>query len=340
MARSEPSHHIVCIRPGALGDTLLTLPALALLRQRWPDAEITFVARGETLLLAQASGLAHSTYAYELPVWSALFAEELAAGTGASDRLPCSLAGRAVIAWLHDGEGLVARNLGLLGASPVVIAQTQAQSDPPEHMALTLARGTTGLGVTLPASVEEMRRMLPRLLVPAKDESAAGELWRSLYAGDGERVIALHPGSGGAAKRWPPELFAALARVLLARGKRLLLIEGPQDADMIQRVREALGDAAAEGVPVARGLSIGMLAALLQRCAAYVGNDSGVTHLAALMGVRTVALFGPSDPAIWAPLGERVEVIHAAHGHMEEITPEEVETGPSLSAFVGRIKGE
>ncbi|HEX8033606.1 MAG TPA: glycosyltransferase family 9 protein [Ktedonobacterales bacterium] len=340
MARSEPPRRIVCIRPGALGDTLLTLPALALLRERWPGAEITFVARRETLPLAQASGLAHSTYAYELPAWSALFAEELAAGTGASDRLPCSLAGSAVIAWLHDGEGLVARNLGLLGASPVVIAQTQPQSDPPEHMALTLARGAAGLGVTVRASVEELRYMLPPLRAPAQDEHAADELWRSLWAGDGGRVIALHPGSGGAAKRWPPESFAALARELLARGERPLLIEGPQDAGVIQRVREASGDAAAGNVPVACGLSIGALAALLPRCAAYVGNDSGVTHLAALVGTRTVALFGPSDPAIWAPLGERVQVIRAAHGRMEEITPEEVETGLSLSAFVGRIEGE
>lgn len=323
MARSEPPRWIVCIRPGALGDTLLTLPALALLRARLPDAEITFVARGETLPLAQASGLAQSTYAYELPAWSALFAEELAAGTGAFDRPPCSLAGSAVIAWLHDGDGLVARNLGRLGASPVVIAETQAHANLPEPMALTLARGTAGLGVTAPASVEELRAMLPRLRAPAQDEHAADELWRSLRAGEGERVIALHPGSGGAAKRWPPESFAALARVFLIRGERPLLIVGPQDGSVLQRVREALGDATA-AVPVARGLSIGTLAALLRRCAAYVGNDSGVTHLAALVGTQTVALFGPSDPAIWIPLGERVQVIRAAHGRMEEITPEEV----------------
>ncbi|MGZ3716195.1 MAG: hypothetical protein ACXVA4_12310, partial [Ktedonobacterales bacterium] len=88
MARSEPPRRIVCIRPGALGDTLLTLPALALLRERWPGAEITFVARGETLPLVWASGLAHSTYEYELPTWSALFVEDLAAGTDASARLP------------------------------------------------------------------------------------------------------------------------------------------------------------------------------------------------------------------------------------------------------------
>src|SRR2546430_8551802 len=116
MARSEPPRRIVCIRPGALGDILLTLPALALLRARWPDAEITFVARGETLPLAQASGLAHSTYAYELPAWSALFAEDLMGGTGATDRLPCSLAGSAEVDSLHIGQRIVPANLRLLSA--------------------------------------------------------------------------------------------------------------------------------------------------------------------------------------------------------------------------------
>ena len=62
---------------------------------------------------------------------------------------------------------------------------------------------------------------------------------------------------------------------------------------------------------MARGLSIGALASLLRRCAAYLGNDSGVTHLAALAGVPTVALFGPSDPARWSPLGPRVTVLRS-----------------------------
>jgi ADP-heptose:LPS heptosyltransferase len=65
-----------------------------------------------------------------------------------------------------------------------------------------------------------------------------------------------------------------------------------------------------------------VLAALLARAGAYVGNDSGVTHLAAASGAPTIALFGPTDPRVWAPLGPRVEVIRGAT--MEGIAAGEV----------------
>jgi ADP-heptose:LPS heptosyltransferase len=78
-----------------------------------------------------------------------------------------------------------------------------------------------------------------------------------------------------------------------------------------------------EPPPVARGLSAGALASLLRRCSAYLGNDSGVTHLAALVGVPTVALFGPSDPALWSPLGSRVTVLRSPTAAMSGITVDE-----------------
>jgi ADP-heptose:LPS heptosyltransferase len=63
--------------------------------------------------------------------------------------------------------------------------------------------------------------------------------------------------------------------------------------------------------PIADSLPIRQVAALLSRCGAYVGNDSGVTHLAALSGVPTVAVFGPTDPAVWGPVGPNVRIIQA-----------------------------
>src|SRR5258708_32474403 len=76
-----PSHprHVIAIRPGALGDTLLALPALAWLRRQWPATRICFVARGDVLPLARASGLADSVSDYDLPQWADLFADALPA---------------------------------------------------------------------------------------------------------------------------------------------------------------------------------------------------------------------------------------------------------------------
>jgi len=75
MALQINAQGIAVIRPGALGDTLLTFPALVWLRRWAPQARLTLIARGDTLGLALASGLADAVYSYDLPDWAALFAD-------------------------------------------------------------------------------------------------------------------------------------------------------------------------------------------------------------------------------------------------------------------------
>jgi ADP-heptose:LPS heptosyltransferase len=104
--------------------------------------------------------------------------------------------------------------------------------------------------------------------------------------------IILHPGSGSALKCWPH--FSQLAGRL---GSPAFLI-GPLEARFDTRNHSRL-----------ENLSLREVAKVLATCRAFVGNDSGITHLAAHLGVPTVALFGPTDPRIWGPLGRRVSVI-------------------------------
>jgi ADP-heptose:LPS heptosyltransferase len=109
----------------------------------------------------------------------------------------------------------------------------------------------------------------------------------------------LHPGAGAPAKVWPG--MAALARRLVARGLPVVAVTGPAEA-------------AAEipGAHAARDLTLRQLVALFERAAVFVGHDSGLTHLAAAVGGPTVALFGPTDPAIWTPVGVAVTVLAGA----------------------------
>ncbi len=112
---------IVVIRPGALGDTLLTLPALALLRQRWPDARLAFVGRRDALALVAATGLADETSPFDLPEWSALF-DDRAAGPCPRSILALVRDCDHAVAWLADTEGTVARALRALGARQTLVA--------------------------------------------------------------------------------------------------------------------------------------------------------------------------------------------------------------------------
>lgn len=324
--------HVVCIRPGALGDTLLALPALALLRRRYPAARITYIGRRDTLALIHASGLADHVYPYDLPNWASLFAAEPRATALARETFTHAV----VVAWLRDEDGLVATNLRRLGAAAAVVASPRPTMGEGVHAALLAVRALDPLGIAVPASVAELLPLLPRITPSGDDVADAEMVWSSLLAHGSSRAVALHPGSGGAEKRWPAEAFAALAEALAARGMRPLLIEGPQDAEVVRAVLDCL-PASDTPVRVVRNLAPGALAALLRRCAGYAGNDSGVSHLAALLGMPTVALFGPTDPALWAPLGPRVAVVRAPSGRMGDLAVADVEA--TLRALIAAGHG-
>ncbi len=142
-----------------------------------------------------------------------------------------------------------------------------------------------------------------------EEEAAAAAYLRLLPPG----FLALHPGSGSPGKNWPAESFLAIATALSPR-RAWLLVQGPADA-ALSTPPEAV---------VARELPLRVLGALLARAGLYVGNDSGVSHLAAAWGAPTLALFGPSDPEVWSPLGPRVKTLRAAGGSMTDLKVEQV----------------
>lgn len=120
--------------------------------------------------------------------------------------------------------------------------------------------------------------------------------------------VAIHPGSGSSAKNWPLDRFLEAAR-RLAGGRPWLLAAGPAE-DGLAAPPEAL---------LAREWHPRVLGAALARAALFLGNDSGVTHLAAATGAPTLALFGPTDPALWAPVGPRVRTLRAPSGSLAEL---------------------
>jgi heptosyltransferase III len=312
----QPFERLVLIRPGAVGDTLLLLPTLALARRRWPATEITLATREDVGRLAITARLADHLSPYMSAHWSSMFVDELP-DLGPPHELSRLLKGSAVVAWLPDPDGLVERNLCYLGAQPAVLARGRPDPAVIEHMAVTLARGLEPLGLAAPSSPEALSLYSPHLAVTDSDRARIEVLWHALDPGY-RRVVAFHVGSGGVTKRWPPPLFAWLAERSAACGLFPFLIGGPQDEDGIQAVIAAC--ATIPHPPVVRDLSLGELSALLGRVAAYVGNDSGVTHLAALAGTPTLALFGPTNPAYWAPLGRYVRILRSPTESMADIS--------------------
>jgi ADP-heptose:LPS heptosyltransferase len=144
---------------------------------------------------------------------------------------------------------------------------------------------------------------------------------RALAGAGGEgRSMVIHPGSGGAAKKWPMKRFLKVAARLEAAGWRVYWSFGEADEDE----REAWRAAGSPGTALEEG-ELGRLAAVLAQADGYLGNDSGVTHLAAAAGCRTLALFGPSDADKWAPKGRGgVRVLRAPADCMGELSVDAV----------------
>jgi len=289
---------IIVFRPGALGDTLLAFPALAALRRAFPTARLSVVGNAPALALARDAGLVDEVASFDLPHWAELFAE---AGIRSAEARQALAGASLAVLWLRDSEGQAARNLRALGISTIV----SAPGRPPEGARLHAAEYLLGTLASIIGA--DALAPAPALTLKPSDEANAwadGEWARRGLVG--RSVLALHPGSGGRAKCWPPERFAALADGFIAAGWRVLVIEGPADG---LAVRQTLALLPADATQAVAGVTLPQLAGLLARATLCVGNDSGVTHLSAMLGAPTLALFGPTDPVIWRPLGPRVRVV-------------------------------
>ena len=292
-------------RPGALGDALLCAPLLGGLGRAGERPEVTLAAHGGAATLLAASGLVSEALDQDSPLLTALFAD-----SDASDRLARLGQFDAALAWLADPDGLVLANLRRLAPGRAAVAPSRPELAAGLSVASYLASSLAPLGLA-PAALP-----LPPLLRPAPaDDGWAASLLAELPAGPS---VALHPGSGGARKNWHAAGFAAAACILASR-YTVLLVVGPAD-DLAARAVSEL--CPARLWPLA-GLPVGRLAAVLARCSAFVGNDSGVGHLAALLGTPVVSLFGPTDRRLWRPWGEKVTVLSWAAGHAS-LAPETV----------------
>jgi heptosyltransferase-2 len=294
---------LLVYRPGAIGDFILALPALAALRARFPGAAVTVV--GPAAALPLAAPLADVTLAADDPRLTPLFVPGAAA-------LPPDVNATHAVVWAGAAAEPLVANLRAAGAT-VVHAPARPPAARRQHVADYLVGTLAPLGV--PAGRPAVPRVQPgaaaraaaaAFLAAQAEAATSGGRAARVGAPTATRWVALHVGSGSPRKNWPVGGFVAVAAALAARGLRPLLVAGPAEGEA---VAEALGALAAWRPALARDWPLDHLAALLGACAGYIGADSGITHLAAAAGAPVVALFGPTDPALWAPRGPRVAVV-------------------------------
>ncbi len=295
MSRSVRS--ILVFRGGALGDLLVAGPALVRLRRAFPDARITLAARTDcselflnTLDPIEFLDLGSASFS-PLFLEDALLAEDLAHLIASFD---------LVVSWLGPPHEPFARNLLRAGAKRLVAAQPFPEDTSRTHVADHL------LDSLAPLELPDHREPL-ELRLPPYNAQTCDRLLSDCGVNVTEALLAVHPGSGGLRKCWPTERFIDVAQKLAdIRRMQVLWLVGPAEAEHTERFCTDLPTR----FVIMASVPLLVLAGVIQRARVYLGNDSGVTHLAAALGTPTLALFGPTSPERWAPQGELVTVLH------------------------------
>lgn len=290
MTTNASPTRILVLRGGAIGDFILTVPVFTALRRHWPRARLTLVAQPRLCLLAAACGLADAAVSLDSAAVSRLYVP----GAGGGPELEPLTGHDLAVCLLSDPEGIVRANLAAAGCGRVTY---RAPAPLTGHAADHLA------GVLAPLGIAPCPPCVPGLLLLERDAGA-----RASHGGEPRRpVVFLHPGSGSPRKNWPAGRYAELAERLAADGVATpVFITGEADAAAAEQLARLAPDIAR--LPPC---DLPRLAGALTAADAFVGNDAGITHLAAALGVPTLALFGPTDPAVWAPRGLRVRILSA-----------------------------
>lgn len=292
---------VLVIRGGALGDFLLTLPAVRMLKQGLPKAAVEVLGYRPIIDLAVKAGAADRVRSIEHAPLARFFVP------GAElDKDWCAYfqSFDVIFTFLHDPEGIFRANLERTGAQTIFQGAWKVSDDPAEGHA-----------------TEQLAHVCQRLALFLEDPAPVLRPPRPAYE---RRGLAIHPGSGSPRKNWPRERWAE-AGPLLARlvpsGEELVVVSGEAEDEWID---EWLRDW--RGLPVRhlRHAPLGDLADILAGCRAFVGHDTGITHLAAACGIPSLVLFGPTDPRVWAPRNPNCTAFRAPGGRLEALRAADV----------------
>lgn len=202
-----------------------------------------------------------------------------------------------VLGWIGDPDGALTATLTALGAREIRLASPHASANRTCHQSDRFMELASDKGV------RDDRRHSLRVAARLRTAAEALLAERGIY--DARELTILHPGSGSSHKCCTPDLWALTLRRLVDHGGFPILVEGPADRRSVEQVVAAYG----QPVPLFSDLDLSTMAGLLSWACLYIGHDSGLTHLAAAVGVPTIACFGPTEVRRWAPLGTGVTIL-------------------------------
>jgi heptosyltransferase III len=283
---------ILVIRGGAIGDFILTLPALAALRRQFPLAHLEVLGYPHIVQLATVGGLVDRVSSIEARALAGFFARN---GQLASDLAEYFSEFDLIISYLYDPDEIFRNNVARCSPAQFIAGPHRPDETAGVHAAQVFLKPLERLAI-FDADPVPTLRLLPGMI--------AGSVAPSAPECPAAARLALHPGSGSDRKNWPEERWAELLQKLIdLTPLNLLLVGGEAEGERLQRLAAALPPFR---IRVAQSLPLAELARVLAGCQGFVGHDSGISHLAAALGLPALLLWGTTDELVWRPPAEKV----------------------------------
>ena len=318
---SQLSNFLCLFHPGALGDSLLALKAVRVLKKRFSEHRIAWFGQKDLGKVLKSCQEVHCAYSFE--DINLLTSEK--SGLLKNDHFAdvfrrCDRA----IGWMEDTDGSWKRYFFSAGVENVIV---RSPHDPTLH---TRHMSDRYLEILKPWLAEEKRYFqLERdfseevpLVFPDTGPSASF----NSYQGS---LIILHPGSGSPYKCAPINALADLGNGLMATpGRRLCVVGGPADHEAVRYLQTAFRSFK---TMILQDRDLVTISRFLKQAHLFIGHDSGLSHLAACLGIPSLLFFGPTDPFQWAPHGEHVIAMRNVCYCQNEVAMRQCRDKPCLS---------
>jgi heptosyltransferase III len=266
---------------GGLGDFITALPAIAEWNKKNPGCRKILLGKPAYGILGILASLVDEIWDAESPAWSWLYSPSMPVSSGMQDKIKSI---QSSILYTSPDSPVLAR-FRQFGIKNLLF------QDPfPQEQVHVSVYHLSLVNKDAARSGPKQHR-----LVPHPDFKQAADRILSCL----DKFVAISPGSGSATKNWPLEKFMVLAEKMSKQGYECVWIAGPAEAAL----------SFPESGRIVRSAPLPVLVHLFSRCSLCVGNDSGISHLAAACGASCVVMFGPSDPVVWRPAGGGVSVI-------------------------------
>jgi hypothetical protein len=316
----------VILQPGAIGDCILTLPLARLMKETVCRGGIDIIGHTEYTGILPGRSCVDGVRSLDSMALHRLFAKESEFELVDGDPLIMAFADYAwIVTFLGEENSSFEWNL-IFTANCSHSAEVMTLAlKPPEGYDNNISDFYREQFIEQSGfdPSTELRSVSMLLIRPTQEDVDRG---REILAEAGvmpiSEPIIIQPGSGGRHKCWRLDNFLSVARTLASEGMEVAFLLGPAE---MERFGESQMSKISEAGRLITNLSLADALAILSCAGGYIGNDSGITHLSAGLGVRTVAVFGPTDAAIYGPIGTAVTILQSEERDFAEAVSEDLQ---------------